>query len=377
MFARKKEIAREIVRFYKGGQPFDLYLRKYFRSRKQFGSKDRKFYRDYCYAYLRTGQWRNGSDLKWELGAWLMKLDLLYPGAFDFSQFEAMAMPNGGDLTRWNAAQGLYPDLSLSQLFPAFDLWSPELKSISPTWLFQLQKLWFRTINNAKPPSMAEAGPLKNSFALPLNTDLTSLMPRTSYEIQDIASQLVTDYVPVENGAVVWDCCAGSGGKSLYVADHYQAQKIYTSDVRSTILENLKQRFRSRSKMPEVFIADPSSPAFKLPPLIPDKFDHIIADVPCSGSGTWRRSPESLCFFDRRKLKEYQQLQRAIIRGVASYLQSDGLIQYITCSVYTTENEENLQWFREELGLHVIKQAYFDQREIGGDVLFVAELRKR
>lgn len=377
MFARKKEIAREIMRSYNAGLPFDPYIRKYFRSHRNFGSRDRRFYRDYCYAYLRTGQWRKGNDLKWELGAWLLKLDLLYPGAFDFSEFEALALAEDGDMIRWHSAQRLYPDLKLSQIFPAFEQWSTQLKDHNPTWLFQLPKLWFRTLNNAIAPVGSQAGPIKNSFALPLSTDLASLMSPTSFEVQDIASQMASNFIPVQKGALIWDCCAGSGGKSLFVADHYEAHQIFTSDVRESILENLKKRFQSRSVRPKVFVADPSLPGFKLPPHLPSKFDHIIADVPCSGSGTWRRNPESLCFFDSTKLKEYQQLQRAIVLGAAKYLQSNGIIQYITCSVYETENEENLQWFEAELGLHVVKQTYLDQRDIGGDVLFVAELRNR
>ncbi|WP_315817440.1 hypothetical protein [Paraflavitalea speifideaquila] len=81
----------------------------------------------------------------------------------------------------------------------------------------------------------------------------------------------------------------------------------------------------------------------------------IIADVPCSGSGTWSRTPEQLYYFDPAGIVPYQELQKKIVGRVIKELAPGGHFLYITCSVFEGENEAVVQYIQEQFGLQVIK----------------------
>jgi 16S rRNA (cytosine967-C5)-methyltransferase len=368
---RRKEIAKGILKSYTDTLPFDQYLRQVFRKNKQFGSNDRRFYRDYIYAWFRTGQWLLDQAEKWDASAFLLRLDEKYPKVFRWEKDGPRSKCQSSE-NRWKCLFDHREEVpGLAVIFPAFNELSERFKSNTPEWLFEQAKLWFRLSNaNTILSDFATPGDFPLSYHSAERVDLQSHLSHIIYEVQDIASQKATAFVPVKNGASVWDCCAGSGGKSLFIADHYHPQLLWCSDVRKNSLRNLEKRFRNRSLKPVVSECDPIS---ETPFNMPD-FDHIIADVPCSGSGTWRRNPENLVFFDRNKIEYYQHLQRRIIKAVVQKLSPTGKLHYITCSMYQSENEENVRWFEEHLDLTCVRSDYIDERDNGGDVLFAAEL---
>src|SRR5690606_27157702 len=104
----------------------------------------------------------------------------------------------------------------------------------------------------------------------------------------------------------VWDCCAASGGKSILAKDILKNIQLTVSDIRKSILINLEKRFASAGiKAYTAKVADLTDPSFSHSPLAPSErfsragthhsaFDLIICDAPCSGSGTWARTPEQL-----------------------------------------------------------------------------------
>ena len=131
--------------------------------------------------------------------------------------------------------------------------------------------------------------------------------------IQDANSQQVLDYLQqpgVLESAVgneqlaVWDCCAASGGKSILLMDLLDRKiDLTVSDIRASILANLQQRFKSAGiSSYGSFVADMNSDATKPPR---SDFDLIICDAPCSGSGTWSRTPEQLSFFKKTAIQTY------------------------------------------------------------------------
>ena len=83
------------------------------------------------------------------------------------------------------------------------------------------------------------------------------------------------------------------------------------------------------------------------------KSEIIIADVPCSGSGTWSRTPEQLYFFQESKIEEYSALQKRIVSNVIAQLQPGGSFVYITCSVFKKENEEVAMYIKENFHLQL------------------------
>jgi 16S rRNA (cytosine967-C5)-methyltransferase len=75
-----------------------------------------------------------------------------------------------------------------------------------------------------------------------------------------------------------------------------------------------------------------------------NEFDLVIADVPCSGSGTWGRTPEQLYYFEADKIEEYAALQMKILPNLVPHIAPGGYLLYITCSVFRKENEANVNF---------------------------------
>jgi 16S rRNA (cytosine967-C5)-methyltransferase len=100
--------------------------------------------------------------------------------------------------------------------------------------------------------------------------------------------------------------------------------------------------------------------------------DLIIADVPCSGSGTWSRSPERLLQMDSQAIHKYQQRQKSIVLRLPQHLKKGGYLLYITCSVYREENSEVVDFILQNSTLKLIGTEMITGYEKGGDNLFSA-----
>ena len=107
----------------------------------------------------------------------------------------------------------------------------------------------------------------------------------------------------------------------------------------------------------------------------PESFDLIICDAPCSGSGTWGRTPEQLSRFQKEKIEDYATLQKAIAVNASKCLKEEGLFFYITCSVFRRENEDVVEHIRQEAKLRLIEQRYVKGYEEKADTLFTALFR--
>jgi 16S rRNA (cytosine967-C5)-methyltransferase len=111
---------------------------------------------------------------------------------------------------------------------------------------------------------------------------------------------------------------------------------------------------------------------YNLPP-----FDGVIADVPCSGSGTWARSPEWNQIDLSQKLQDYYlKIQRNVVSAATEYLKQGRPLIFITCSVFKEENEENILYFEKTLPLKLEKFEYLKGYSSGADTLFVARFIK-
>ena len=158
---------------------------------------------------------------------------------------------------------------------------------------------------------------------------------------------------------------------------------LVVSDVRESILANLKKRFAIAGiKNYQSFKAD-----LNYSPLTihHSPFDLIIVDVPCTGSGTWGRTPEQLFYFDTTKIDEYAILQKNIVSNVIPHLRPGGYLLYITCSVFKKENEEMLNYLKEKIPvrpghpgghLQLIKMELLKGYQMKTDTMFAALLQK-
>jgi 16S rRNA (cytosine967-C5)-methyltransferase len=173
----------------------------------------------------------------------------------------------------------------------------------------------------------------------------------------------------------VWDCCAASGEKSILVKDTLNAIQLTISDIRQSILHNLQQRFAVAGiKDYVLFLADVSKP---LTAALKDRYyDLILAVVPCSGSGTWSRTPEQLYCFSEQRIEEYARLQLKIIQQVIPQLKPVGFLLYITCSVFKKENEEMVQSILQNFPLSLMKQQLMEGYQMQADTMYAALLQR-
>ena len=151
--------------------------------------------------------------------------------------------------------------------------------------------------------------------------------------IQDEASQLVAALVSTgERGLRILDCCAAPGGKTLAIADQ-------NPDAEITAIELHPHRARLMQKLrPDKRIAIVVADARALPTT--QRFDRVLADVPCSGTGTLARNPEIKWRLKPADLSELHQRQVAILRSALNQLAPGGRLVYSTCSLEREENED-------------------------------------
>lgn len=179
-----------------------------------------------------------------------------------------------------------------------------------------------------------------NCLSLPANTPLQTLWPQAAYTVQDLGSQQVCDFLQPKKNESWWDVCAGGGGKSLFLKDTSPSIRLLASDVRPGALRALEERFKSLGvKPPQTRIVDASDAAAIISQMGAERFDSVVCDVPCSGSGTWARTPEMRHFFREESLLELTTLQTKIALNSLRALKPGGRFIYITCSVFWEENE--------------------------------------
>jgi 16S rRNA (cytosine967-C5)-methyltransferase len=149
-------------------------------------------------------------------------------------------------------------------------------------------------------------------------------------ELQDAASQRAVQMVPVAAGARVLDYCAGGGGKALAFADRHGTD-IFAHDIAPARMADLPDR-AARAGVVITRLA-PDQVADHAP------YDVVFCDAPCSGSGTWRRSPDAKWRLTRDRLDALCAIQNDVIARAATLVAPRGLLAYATCSVLQDEND--------------------------------------
>ena len=199
--------------------------------------------------------------------------------------------------------------------------------------------------------------------------------------VQDYNSQRVGEFlqsIPEASPLRVYDCCAGSGGKSILANDILENIHLTVSDIRESILLNLKNRFETAGiRNYSAFVEDLSTSNHK--PKTENRklstFDLLICDAPCSGSGTWSRTPEQLYYFRPEKIEYYKNLQKNILENVVPLVKEGGYLLYITCSVFKKENEEIVEFLEKEFKLRTEKKELLRGYDKKADTLFAALLQ--
>ncbi len=386
-FHKYFQYASFIISSYKGNEPFHLFLKNYFSKNKKHGSKDRKLIATLCYNYFRLG-FGVSEDInqfeKFLLAIFLCenKFSLL----IEFFRPEwnpSVLLPQNEKLAlvrKEFKAEKIFPlpgELSEEVNFQKFSLSfliqpklfiriRPGFKSIVDNKI-KAANILFEEINN---DCLAFSNNEKVSSILDVDKEVV-VQDHNSQRTLNLIIALVAKQ---ENEIKIWDCCAGSGGKSILAFDLFEKIYLTVTDKRKNILENLKSRFGNAGiKKYRLMNVDLEKSIGE----IAESFDIIIADVPCTGSGTWARTPEQLHFFKQNEIGKYVSLQRKIIENTLPHLKNNGHLLYITCSVFKKENEENVTFFQEKYKLDLLKKEYLKGYEMQADTLFAALFKKK
>jgi 16S rRNA (cytosine967-C5)-methyltransferase len=165
--------------------------------------------------------------------------------------------------------------------------------------------------------------------------------------IQDEASQLIAALVG--QGAQVLDCCAAPGGKTLAIADRNPNADIAAIELHPHRARLLRKLLTAKSPAPEVRIRNfrlVAADARSLP--FATTFDRVLADVPCSGTGTLARNPEIKWRLTLEDLADLQVRQLAILRSAMAQVAAGGRLIYSTCSLGRQENEDVIELAAEQ-----------------------------
>lgn len=153
-------------------------------------------------------------------------------------------------------------------------------------------------------------------------------------ELQDVASQAVVAALPLADGMSVLDFCAGGGGKSLAMAARARLE-LTAHDADPRRMADLPARAaRAGVQLRRVE-----------PGALQGRFDLVLADAPCSGSGAWRRSPEARWRLDADRLQAIAALQDQVLDAAARHVAPGGWLAYATCSLLSVENDARVAAF--------------------------------
>jgi 16S rRNA (cytosine967-C5)-methyltransferase len=164
-------------------------------------------------------------------------------------------------------------------------------------------------------------------------------------EVQDESSQLAALLADARPGMRVVDFCAGAGGKTLALAAGMANRgKLVACEVSQRRLERAARRLR-RAGVNNVERRSLSGERDKWVKRHAASFDRVFVDVPCLGTGTWRRNPDAKWRMGPRDLAELTERQQQILRSAARLVRSGGRLIYATCSLLREEDEAQAESF--------------------------------
>jgi 16S rRNA (cytosine967-C5)-methyltransferase len=190
-------------------------------------------------------------------------------------------------------------------------------------------------------------------------------------EIQDVGSQAILESVGVAPGGHWLDACAGSGGKALQLAALLGPKgRVTARDVRESALVELSVRASRAGVGERIEIGSSRDPD--------GGFDGVLVDAPCSGSGTWRRSPHLRWVTQPSAIQSAANLQLGLLLENAPRVRPGGILVYSTCSLCRTENEAVAEGFvRGSTGFTPqLGGTRVAPPEPDGDAFFVASFRR-
>lgn len=375
--------AIEVLDAWRAGSPAEQSLTRWARGARYAGSKDRAAVRDHVYDVLR----RAGSCAA------------MGRGEDGRAMVLGLVRLQGGDPAQVFTGEGHAP----APLTPAeadFDTVLANPKLDVPSWTLPLLQaraphsldallegfsqrapLWVRVNLRRGSREDAQAALARDGLVTRADPDVATALEVTegarklrlssAYETglvepQDLSVQWAMARVIWPEKGCILDYCAGGGGKSLAVADRTKA-RIVAHDAIPRRMADLE----ARAVRAGVSVEQRATAS--LPSVGP--FDLVLTDVPCSGSGTWRRDPEAKWRLTPDALADLVALQAEILDHAAALVRPDGQLVYMTCSLFEAENEAQISNFLARHPAWRLEAQHLDTSLTASDGFFSATLR--
>ncbi len=319
-------------------------LQKLLAAHRHFGSRDRRLYRELIYTTIRYLPWiepllDQAPEKAANLVAWLAEET---PATHAYRAALTADRPPRPSLLADKAA-----------------LISADLGLLVPTWLqaqcpsacdgaeldalHRRASLWLRLQTDDLPAASADfelrGWAWRRSTLLPRALEVLTEADVTKtdayldglIEVQDLGSQLILESLNLPAGGHWLDACAGAGGKTLQLAQLIgPSGTIEAYDIRPAALQELARR-ATRAGLRNISV-------LSHPPA--GNYDGVLVDAPCTGSGTWRRSPHLKWITTPAMITEHATRQFRLLTQHAAHLKPRGLLVYATCSLNREENDD-------------------------------------
>ena len=349
----------------------------YFRGRRYIGSTDRRFIAETIYSMLRCtarlNWWTNTGSPRERVIAYLTRVESIPAGdlqkLFDGKKYNPTPL-NSAEL-------GMIKNVSsqIAEIDTAMPDWvAAEL----PEWVYDgMASYWGQNIDdeakalnmpapvdlrvNTLKASCTDAittlkndglaaeptpySPLGLRLSARQNLQSTTAFKRGFIEIQDEGSQLIALLVDAKANQKTIDFCAGGGGKTLALAAAMKdGGPLLACDTDKSRLDKLEPRLKRAGvgNVSRHYLDGPEDPWLREHNLSAQR---VLIDVPCSGSGTWRRAPASKWQLTACALQRYIVLQARILDEASQLVKPGGRLVYATCSVLPQENEDQITAF--------------------------------
>lgn len=316
-----------------GGAAADAIAKRFLVGRRYAGSKDRRAIRELAWRAIRSFGERPESGRAAIVA--LADSDAELAAAFDGSGYGPSLMQ--ADEPR--ATPSLVPDW-LDRLIAKEE--QPALLARAPLDIRR------NSLKSVELPKEAQPLELPTAFRLPTDFPLEqhSAYQTGLIEVQDYGSQLIVTACDARPGMTVLDLCAGAGGKTLALAATMQGKgQLIATDTNRNRLDQLRPRAtRAGADFVETVLLDPGKEIAKLADLA-GKCDLVLVDAPCSGTGTWRRNPETRWRLTPARLKRVVEEQARLLRIAAKMVAPGEHLVYAVCSLLEAEGRGQVEAF--------------------------------
>ena len=326
------------------GAPADRIIADWFRPRRYAGSKDRRAVRELVYAAI-----RQCGEVPVSGRAAMLRVaegDPALASLFDGSRHAPAPVVPGEPVASGGTAPGwLAEALAASGVDAAGQ--AALLRRAPVDIRINSLKAALAVLPEPGEPTIA---PLARRFPPDTNVEQWPAYQAGAIEVQDAGSQLVCDAVAARPGEAVVDLCAGAGGKALALAAAMDNQgRLLACDADRARLSRLMPRAeRAGVTIAETRLLDGGREAAALADWA-GRADAVLVDAPCSGTGTWRRNPESRWRLTPAEVARLAALQQRLFDLAATLVRPGGRLVYVVCSLLDAEGADQVAGF---LGRH-------------------------